>query len=101
MRVQRREMSARAGRDPSAEGGELERLRKMPNRQAVRLQLRVERGTIHTRLNPRRARDLVDLDDFVQMHEIDRHGPAITVAVGRLDSTDDAGAAAIWHGRNI
>ena len=94
-------MPARARRDPSAERRELERLRKMSNRQAVRLQLRVERGTIHARLNPRGARDLIDLDDFVQMHQIDRHRTAITVAVGRLDAADHARAAAVRHRRNI
>ena len=73
----------------------------MPNRQAVRLQLRVERGTIDARLDPRRARDLVDLDDFVQMHQIDRHRAAITVTFGRLDAANHARAAAIWHRRNL
>src|SRR5580693_7120476 len=101
MRVERREMPTRSGRDPSAQRREFERLRKMANRQTVWLQLRVERGAIDARLDPRRARDLVDLDDFVQMHQIDRHRAAIAVAFGRLDAADHARSSAIRDSCNL
>ena len=70
MRVERREMTARARRDPSAERRELERLREMADRQPVRLELRVERGAVHTGLDSRGARDLVDFENLVEMHQI-------------------------------
>src|SRR5208282_4513573 len=90
-------MPARPRRDPSAERREFERLRKMTNRQSVRLQLRVESGTVHPGLNSRGARDPVNFHDLVQMHQIDRDCAAITVAFGWFESADDARAAAVWH----
>ena len=48
-------MATGAGRDPSAERGELERLGEVAQRIAVRAQLIFERGTEHTALDPRSA----------------------------------------------
>src|ERR1035437_2790398 len=73
----------------------------MSNRQSVRLQLRVERRTIHSGLNSCRARDPVNFHDFVQMHQIDRDRAAIAVALGCFDSAGDARAAAVWHRCNM
>src|ERR1039457_2438574 len=101
MRVQRREMAARPRRDPSAECRKFKRLRKMTNRKSVRLQLRVERGTIHPGLNSCGARDPVHFHDLVQMHQIDRDRAAITVALGWFDSADHARAAAVWNRCNL
>src|SRR5260370_13143848 len=90
-------MTAGTRRDPSAESRELERLRKMASSQSVRLELRVERGAVHARLDSCGARNFVDLENFVQMHQIDRHRAAITIIVGWLDASDHARAAAIRH----
>src|SRR5258708_25698930 len=97
MRIERREMAARARRDPSAERRELERLRKMADRQSVRLELRVERRAVHPGLDPRCARNFVNFENFVEMHEIYRDRPAITIVVGRLDSSDYARSAAVRY----
>src|SRR5208283_223930 len=94
-------MPARPRRDPSAERRKFERLRKMSNRKARRFQLRVERGTIHPGLNSRGARDLVNFHDFVQMHQIDRDRAPIAIALGCLDSANDARAAAVWRRCNL
>src|SRR6267142_1304965 len=97
MRIEGREVTARARRDPSAERRELERLRKMADRQSVRLELRVERRAVHPGLDPRGARCFVNFENFVEMHEIYRDRPAITIVVGRLNSTDHARSATVRH----
>src|SRR5260370_8698225 len=74
-------------------------MRKMANGQSVRLELRVKRGSVHAGLDPRGARDFVNFENLVEMHQIYRDRPAITIVVGRrLDSADYARSAAVRHG---
>ena len=56
MSVKRREMAARACRYPPAQRRPLKRLREMPQRQAVRLQLRLQRRAQRPRRDPRGPR---------------------------------------------
>ena len=58
VRVQRRVVAARARREPAAERRELERLREVAQREAVRPQLVLERRAEHAGLDPRGARDV-------------------------------------------
>ena len=62
MGVERREMAARARRDPAAERRIVKALRKMPQGEAVRLQLSFERRAESAGLDPRGARGRVDLE---------------------------------------
>ena len=62
MGVERGEMAARARRDPAAQCRILEALREMPQRQIVRLQLRLERRAEDAALDARGARGAVDFD---------------------------------------
>ena len=55
--VEGREVAAGAGRDPAAEGRELERLREVAQGQAVLAELVLERRARRPGLDPRRARD--------------------------------------------
>ena len=80
VRVQRREVAARAGGDPAAERRELERLRKMAQREAVRAQLVLERRTEHAGLNARRARAAIDLEHAIETAEIDADRAAVVAA---------------------
>src|SRR5216683_5665513 len=95
MRVERREMAARARRDPSAERRELEGLREMAQRVAVRAQLVFERGTEYARLDSGRARSTVDFDHHVEIREVDRDAAAIIAICRRLDAADHARTAAV------
>ena len=61
MGVERREMTAAARRDPAAERGIFEALRKMAQREPVRTQLRLQRRAVGAGLDQRGARGLVDL----------------------------------------
>src|ERR1700687_3901062 len=95
MRVQRREMAARARRDPPAERRKLERLREMAQRVAVRPQLVFERGTEHARLDSRRSRSTVDFDHLVEIREVDRNAAAVVAIGRRLDAANHARTAAV------
>ena len=66
VRVERGEVPAGAGRDPAAQGGELERLREVAQRQPVLAELVLERGPERAGLDPRRPRDVVDLEHPVE-----------------------------------
>ena len=93
------EMAARPGRDPAAEGGELERLGKMAQGEPAGPQAVLEVGPERPGPDQGRARDLVDLDDPAQRTEVDRDGPAVAVSDPGLDAADDARAAAEGHRR--
>ena len=71
MGVEGGEMAARPGRDPAAQCRILEALRKMPQGQIVRLQLRLERGAEDAGLDARGARGAVDLRDPVEMPQVE------------------------------
>ena len=94
MGVEGREMAARAGRDPAADGRELEALGKVAKRQAVRLERRLERRPEHAALDARRAARAIDLEHPVQALQIEADRAGEAVADGRLDAADDARAAA-------
>src|SRR5713226_758527 len=95
MGVERREMAARARRHPPTEGGELERLREMAQRVAVRAQLVFKRGTEYARLDSGRARSTVDFDHLVEIREVDRNAAAVVAICRRLDAADHARTAAV------
>src|SRR5206468_1005539 len=99
VRVERGEVAAGSGRDPSAQRGELERLGEVPQRQAVRTQLILEGGAEDAGLDARGARSAVDLEHAVEMAEIDGHGAPVDIADPRFDTTHDARAAAVGNRR--
>ena len=68
-----REVAAGAGRDPAAEGRVLERLREVAQGEPVLAELLVERRAEHAGLDPRRARDRIDLEHPVERAEVDAH----------------------------
>ena len=65
-------MAAGAGRDPAAQGRILETLRKVPQREAVRAQLRLQRGPEHAALDPRGARGAVHRAHAVHVPQVER-----------------------------
>src|SRR5262249_24383049 len=60
--VKRREVAAGTGRDPPAERAELERLREVAERETVRPEALLERGTEDSGLDARGARRAIDLE---------------------------------------
>ena len=95
VRIKAGEMAARPGRDPAAQRRILEALRKVPQGDAMRLELVLQRGTIGAAFDQRGARGLVDLDHLAEMAQIECDGGLVADAVGaRLDTAADAGAAA-------
>ena len=89
-------MSAGAGGDPAAERRELVALRKVPQRQPVRLELGLQRRPEGATLDARRAGGAVDLDDAMHVAKIHGHrGLVAAEAVDtRFDAADHAGTAA-------
>src|SRR5882672_6474199 len=73
-------MAARARRDPAAERRELERLREVPEREPVRPELLLERGSEHPRLDAGGARRAIDLEHAVEVREVERDGAAVAPA---------------------
>src|SRR5262245_10230219 len=66
----------------------------MPEREAVRLQLRLEGRPERSGRDPRSTRDAIDLEHPAQVAEIDADGGAVAVTDVRLDAAGDARAAA-------
>src|SRR5206468_11554339 len=79
MRVDGRVVSPRAGRDPSAEGRELERAGKVAQPEVVLLQLLLEPRTRCARLDARGARDRVNLQYPIKSFQVDRHDAGVAV----------------------
>src|SRR5262249_41430092 len=71
MRIKRREMTSRACRDPSAERGELEGLRKMAEREVGAAQLVLQAWAINAGLDAGGARYRVHFHDAIQMAQVD------------------------------
>ena len=88
-----REVPAGARRDPAAERRELERLRVEAQRQPVLAELPLQLRPGRARLDPRRARAVVDLEHAVQRAQAQRDGAGVR-AGPRVDAADDARAAA-------
>ena len=98
--VERREMAAAARRDPAAERRVFEALRKMAQRQSMRLELRFQRRAIGAAFDQRGARGLVDLLHFSHFAQVDRHRALVAVA-SRLDAAAHARAAAERRDRRV
>ena len=81
--------------DPAAERRELERLREVAEREAVRLQLLLERGAEHARFDLRGAGALVDVEHAAEPPEVEADSACEAVADIRLDAADHRGAAAV------
>ena len=95
MRIEAGEMAARPGRDPAAQRRIFETLRKMPQRDAMRLELVFQRRTIGAAFDQRGARGLIDLDDLAEIAQVERDGRLVAHAIGaRLDTAADARTAA-------
>src|SRR5262249_46022215 len=85
MRIERREMTAGARRNPAAERRIFEALREMAQRKLVRAKLRFERRAVCAALDQRGARGLVDLLHLIHLAQVDRDRALVTVAL-RLDA---------------
>ncbi len=94
MGVQGRVVTARSRGQPAAERGELEGLREVPQRQAVRPQLALEARTEHPRLHAGRPAGAVDLEHPVETGQVEGDGGAVEA---RLDAARDAAPAAVRH----
>ncbi len=100
MGVERREVAAAAGRDPAAERGIFEALREVAQGQAMRAQLRFERGPEAAGFDQGCARGLVDLLDLAHRAQVDGDRAVVAVAP-RLDAAADARTAAERRHRGI
>ncbi len=95
MRAHGREVPGRARRDPAAERRVLERLREVAQRQAVLGQLALQHRAGRAGLDPRGARDRVDLEHTIERAQVERDRARITGRhVGR-HTADDRCAAAV------
>ncbi len=101
MRPQRREVPTRARRDPATQGRQLEGLREEAQRHAGSGELLLQRRSGNTRLDTRRARDVVDLEHAVQAREVQRDHAVKARRHVRLDAAADARAAAVGHHRGF
>ena len=101
MRVERSEVTARAGGDPAAERRELEALRIMTQGEAMRLQRRFDRRPKDAGLNARGAARRVHFEHAVQAPHVEADGACVAVADQRLDAADHRRAGAERHDRNF
>jgi hypothetical protein len=90
-----------AGRDPAAQGRELERLREVAERQPVLGELILQARPERAGLDPRRPRDAIDLHDISEAAHVDADGAAISVAHPGLDAADHASPAAVGNRRQL
>ena len=88
-------VAAGAGGQPAAEGRELEGLREVAQRVAVRPELVLEHRAEGAGLDARGPRDRIDLEHPVEAAEVDRDDAGEPVADGALDAADDRRAAAV------
>ena len=100
VRVHAGVVAAGAGRQPAAERRQLERLREVAQRVAVRAELLLEHRSEGAGLDPRRPRHRVDLEHPVEAAEIDRDDAGEPVTDGALDAADDRRAAAVGDRRD-
>ena len=97
MRVERREVSARARRNPAAERRVLEALRVVAQGEAVRGELLLEVRPEGPRLDARRPRRRVHLEHPVHRAEVHRDRAVPRAPAGPLHAADDARPAAERH----
>ena len=95
-----RGLSARPGDREATDGRELERLREVAQRQAVRGQQPLGVGPAHAGLQHRRPRLLVDLDQAVEAGQVEGDHAGVAVAVGD-QSADHRRAAPERHQRDV
>src|SRR4029453_13071451 len=74
VRLQRREMAARAGGDPAAQRRVLERLRVVAEGLPVGLELLLEAGTRGPGLDAGRPRARINVEHAVEPAQVDRYG---------------------------
>ena len=99
--VERREVAPRAGGDPAAERRELEALRIVADRKAVRFQGRLDRRAANAALDARGAARAVHLEHAVEMAHVEADRSLVSVADDRLDAADHRGAGAERHDRDL
>ena len=93
MRIEGREVAARAGRNPSTQRRKFEALRVVTQRQLVRGELSFERGPAGTGLDASREGDRVHLEHAVQAPEINGDHTPVGRAGASFDAADDARSA--------
>ena len=94
MRVERREVAARAGGDPAAQGRELEALRVVADGEAVRPSAASSAGPWMPAWMRAARLVAVDLEHAIEAAQVEADDAGIEVADVRLDAADDRGAAA-------
>ena len=82
-------VTAGASCNPTPKRGHFERLREMPQREAVRLELFLQVRTEHTGLNPRSARRAVDIEHATEVAQVDADRPGVRIADVRFDTPHD------------
>src|SRR4051812_14822613 len=93
-------MAAASCSDPAAERRIFKTLRKMAQREVVRLQLCLKRWPVGAALDQRSARRSVDVDPFP--HRAQTGGPRAFVPVARRPPpATNARAAAKWRDRRV
>ena len=100
VRVQGRVVATGSGREPATEGRELERLREMAQREAVRPQRRLECGPVDACLRPGRSRLTVDFEHLIELAQVDAHRAGVLVVEVALHAADDRRAAAVRDRRH-
>ena len=95
------EVSGRTGDNPPTHRRSLERLRIEASRQSVVLQLFLELWAGGACAHPRRTGGGIDLDDPAEVLEVEADHAGPVRADVRLDTADDAGAAAVRHDGHV
>src|SRR5260370_42522798 len=91
MRVETSEMTARSRRDPAAKGRIFETLRKMPQRDAIRLKLVLQRWAIGPAFNQCGPRYLIHLNNLTEIAQVKCDGRLVAKPMdSRLDTAADA-----------
>ncbi len=93
-------MARPSGRNPPSQGGILEGLRVMAERDALGLQQTFQFRPIDTRLNSSGHGMLVNLEYPVHQGHVHRHHSMLAFAQQGSDTTDDTGSAAIGNKRH-
>ena len=84
-------MASRSRGDPAAKCRIFKALRKMPQRNAVRLELAFQRWTEDAAFDQCGARGLIHLDDLAEMAQVKCHGRLVTGVIdARLHATANA-----------
>ncbi len=101
VRVERRVVATGSRSDPAAERRQLERLRKVAQREPVRAKGALEGGPVDSRLNAGCAGGAIDFEQAIEMAQVDAYGAVVAVEAARLDASDDARSAAVGDGSDV